>query len=212
MICNLAANDTGRNPVLDRKERRLWLFSKLGPDDRLSHMNTNGINRQSPLSLTTISLKRWDWMRPTFTESAEPPVDSRWNIRILSQSRQPFLESIGEVLILTDDLDLVLSLRHDLLLRRHDLNWTSNFWLAMSYLHNHRFAALVFDARVRSVEEEFVPDFVEEYGRGSKGKRIFLPAPDMSPVLRRLLREKGCLVLEKAFSTADLVQGLELIS
>ena len=139
-------------------------------------------------------------------------MNPRWNIRILPETRQPFPESIGEVLILTDDLDLVLSLRYDLLLRRHDLNWASNFWLAMSYLHSHRFAALVFDMRVRSVEAEFVPDFVEEYGRGSKGKRIFLPTPDMSPILRRLLREKGSLVLDRDFCPTDLVERLELIS
>lgn len=208
MIHYLTMNNVGL--VQDRKEKRLWLFSKLGPDDDEAYMNTEATSCDSPISLIRGSLRRWDWLRPNLTERRKAPMDLRRDIRILPEVREPVAKSRGEILILTDDLNLVLPLRYNLLLRHYDLNWTSNFWLAMSYLHSHRFSSLIFDMRVRSVEEKFVPDFVEEYGRGSKGKRVFLATGDMSPVLRRLLREKGSLVLEKVFSSGDLVEKLEL--
>jgi hypothetical protein len=214
MIAHLTLrNDVDLDPDQERKEKRLWLFGKTGPtDDEVYSMDTEDPKSEFPLSLIRESLRRWDWMRPNLMERRKAPTEQRRDIRVLPEVHEPVVKSRGEVLILTDDLNLVLPLRYDLLLRHYDLNWTSNFWLAMSYLHNHRFSSLIFDMRVRSVEEKFVPDFVEEYGRGSKGRRIFLATDDISPILRRLLREKGNLVLESVLSPAELVEKLELTS
>lgn len=118
----------------------------------------------------------------------------------------------GNVLILTEDLSLVFSLRHNLMQNGYDLTWTNNFWLALSYLHENIFDALVFDLKVSTVEERFVPHFLEEYDLSSRGKRIFLASSSSSAALRRQMAKQRDVIFSTRHSVPDLVEALELTS
>jgi hypothetical protein len=116
----------------------------------------------------------------------------------------------GKALIVTDNIHLVLPLRICLLRERHALTWSSNFWMGLSYLRHNRFAGLIMDLRVQGIEERFVPDFFDEYGRRSHGNRIVLFDNAVSESLRRLLRERDCRLLNRDIAADELAQNLEL--
>jgi hypothetical protein len=114
----------------------------------------------------------------------------------------------GEVLLVSEDVDLALSLRQYLLACSVGLNWVSNFWLALSVMSQHRFCSLVVDMRASSVTERFVVDFAEEYKEQSKGKRVFLTSKNTQPNIRQGLRKRGCIVLEDRFTIEDVAEEL----
>ncbi|NQU43188.1 hypothetical protein HQ520_07870 [bacterium] len=125
---------------------------------------------------------------------------------LLPSRSDPVEETRGEVLIVTERVEMVLPLRHGLLAHRYDLVWISNFWLAMSYLHSSRFVSLIFDMDVESVEERFVMYFLEEYEKISSGRKIFLSSGTTSVAIQRQLQEKGHLVLDRHAPPEDLVR------
>lgn len=116
----------------------------------------------------------------------------------------------GSILVLTEDLSLVVALRHGLLRDGYDLIWNNNFWLALSDLHDTRFKALIFDLRANSVEERFVVQFLEEYEHGSSGKKVFLASPSSSAPLRRQMTKLGHAVISDPVAAPDVIQALDL--
>lgn len=116
----------------------------------------------------------------------------------------------AEILLVTDDVSMVYSLRWAVAGRHLDVLWTNNFWVAMSYLHDHSFASLVVDLRVESVEEKYLLHFVEEYEQRSRGRKVFLAGSSTSPVLKRIFQEQNLCLLEDRKSIRDLVRALAL--
>jgi len=117
----------------------------------------------------------------------------------------------GEVLLLTESLRLVLEMRERLLDCEYSLTWTNNFWLAMSYMHERRFCGLVIDARVESVEERFLLQFMEEYDERSQGEKVLLAAPCLSESLRRQSRQRGHRLLGIQVSAPDVLRALGML-
>ena len=104
--------------------------------------------------------------------------------------------ALSEILILTDDVATVYSLRFAVAEHSIGVTWTNNFWVAMSFLSAQSFASLIVDMRVDTIEEKFVLHFVEEYERRSYGRKIFLACDTLSPALRRRIRERGHEMLD----------------
>lgn len=116
----------------------------------------------------------------------------------------------SEILIVTDDVSLVYALRFSIADYLYGVTWTNNFWVAMSYLHSQTFSAVVVDMRVDSVEEKYLLQFVEEYEKQSRGRKIFLTADTTSTALIRQIRNRGHVIMDKLLSISELVQALEI--
>jgi len=158
-----------------------WLFSSNSSEE-----NTKKERRKGPIQVGNHEIRR------------RPKASNR-------PSRK-----IGEVLIITDDLNLVLSMRQDLLALNYDLTWTNNFWIAMSYLRSRVFSSLILDLAVESVEESFVLHFLEEYEERSDGYKLFLKNNQTSALLERQIKDRGHKILSNPLSSDLLVGHLEL--
>jgi hypothetical protein len=110
----------------------------------------------------------------------------------------------GEVLALSEDLNLVYVLRENMLVRGLDMIWTGNFWVALNHLRSHHFGSLVFDLSVPSIEDRHVYHLLDEYDLTSFGNKIFIAALSTSMALRHRLEDNGHVVLP-AHSTARQV-------
>lgn len=116
----------------------------------------------------------------------------------------------GEALFITNDLDLVLSMRHALMPMHFDLTWTNNFWVAMSFLRTRMFSALYLDMDVESVEEQFVPHFIEEYDEFSGGHKVFLASRSLTKAMRRQIVEQGHVVFDVSQPPEELIRAFAI--
>jgi hypothetical protein len=136
------------------------------------------------------------------------------SLRILPDRSAPaprIAAAKGDIMIVTDDLTLVFSLRHDLLRGGYGLTWTNNFWVALSYLNDRVFAGVVLDLRVESIEERFIPQFFEEYeGRSSSGAKVLLSAGPLGSGLRSQLQDQGHQVVPASSPARVVVKALQL--
>jgi len=113
----------------------------------------------------------------------------------------------GELLVVTEDASLLFALRERISgLEGWTLRWENHFWTALASLPKNRYAGLVLDMRISSLEEKYILDFVQEYSKRSDGLKLFLSGSNTSNTIKRMLKRQGSIVLKGQHHFESLIK------